>query len=332
MARLVVKPTRARPIATGTCRSLKGCPVSTNHMARPLSPDQADGHTTTLLRTGMFRVDDACCRRCASSRRSGEEAKADYMVTFPRSGMNVRHTAGGTISVDPNTLVFANRHSPYQVSHPNGSGEDAMNLAVRADVLRDVLRDLDVAERDTDLFAFASGPCDPTMFVRHRRLLARVRGGAPLDDADADEALLTFLADVLRQQYALRDRRRSQRPIAARVQREIVAAVQQHLAAHLSASVGLDDIARHVGSSPYRLCRIFRTYTGQSIRAYRTQLRLRTAFDRLSNGADITDLALELGFSSHSHFSAVFRSAFGRAPSSLRARGAVDRAPNRAGF
>jgi AraC-like DNA-binding protein len=270
----------------------------------------------------MFRVDDACCRRCASARRSDEETKADYMVTFPRSGMNVRHTAGGTISVDPNTLAFANRHSPYQVSHPNGSGEDAMNLAVRADILRDVLRDLDpnVAERDTDLFAFASGPCDQTMFVRHRRLLARLRGGAPLEDADADEALLTFLADVLGQQYALRDRRRSKRPIATRVQREIVAAAQRHLAAHLGVSAGLDDIARHVGSSPYRLCRIFRTYTGQSIRAYRTQLRLRTAFDRLSDGADITELALELGFSSHSHFGAAFRSAFGSTPSSLRKR------------
>src|SRR5262245_25501533 len=162
-----------------------GLPLFTSHMARPPGPGQQDGHTITLLRTGMFRVDDACCRRCASARRSDEEAKADYMVTFPRSGMNVRHTAGGTISVDPNTLTFANRYSPYQVSHPNGSGEDALNLAVRADILRDVLRDLDpdIAERDTDLFAFASGPCDPTMYVRHRRLLARVRGGAPLDDA-----------------------------------------------------------------------------------------------------------------------------------------------------
>ena len=299
-----------------------------------LCPDQADGHTTTLLRTGMFRVDDACCRRCASLRRSGEEAKTDYMVTFPRSGMNVRHTAEGTISVDPNTLVFANRRSPYQVSHPNGSGEDALNLAVRADVLRDVLRDLDPdgAERETDLFAFAWGPCDATLFMRHRGLLARLRSGDPLDHAEADEGLLMFLADVLRRQYALRDRRRSKRAPAARAQREIVAAVQQHLAAHLGVSAGLDDIARHVGSSPYRLCRIFRTHTGQSIRAYRTQLRLRTAFDRLSDGADITDLALELGFSSHSHFSAAFRGAFGSAPSSLRGRRPVGRVLNRAGF
>jgi AraC family transcriptional regulator len=308
--------------------------MSTNRTALPLCPDQADGHTTTLLRTGMFRIDDACCRRCASGRRSDEEAKSDYMVTFPRSGMNVRHVVEGTISVDPNTLVFSNRHSPYQISHPNGSGEDAMNLAVRADVLRQVLRDLDpdAAEQERDLFAFAWGPCDSTMFARHHRLLARVRGGVHLDEADADEALLTFLADVLRQQYTLVDRRRSKRAIATRVQREIVAAVQQHLAAHLDVSAGLDDIARHVGSSPYRLCRIFRIHTGQSIRAYRTQLRLRTAFDRLSDGADITDLALELGFSSHSHFSAAFRGAFGHTPSSLRGTRSVDRIRNQAGF
>ena len=297
--------------------------MSARQVTLPLCSHQADGHTATLLRTSMFRVDDACCRRCASGRRSAEEAKSDYMVTFPRSGMNVRHVVEGTISVDPNTLVFANRDSPYQVSHPNGSGEDAMNLAVRADVLRHILDDLDpaTAERETNLFAFAWGPCDSTMFFRHRQLLARVRGRPHVDEADIDEGLLTFLADVLRRQYDLRDRRRSKRATATGVQREIVAAVQQHLAAHLGASTSLDDLARHVGSSPYRLCRIFRTYTGQSIRAYRTQLRLRTAFDRLLDGADITDLALELGFSSHSHFSAAFRSPFGYAPSSLRSVG-----------
>ena len=81
----------------------------------------------------------------------------------------------------------------------------------------------------------------------------------------------------------------------------------------------LDDLARYAGSSPYRLCRIFRAHTGQSIRAYRSQLRLRAAFDRLLQGADITDLALELGFSSHSHFTAAFRSRFGTSPSRLRA-------------
>ena len=33
---------------------------------------------------------------------------------------------------------------------------------------------------------------------------------------------------------------------------------------------------------------------------------------------DLTDLGLDLGFSSHSHFSAAFRAAYGRTPSAFR--------------
>jgi len=60
--------------------------------------------------------------------------------------------------------------------------------------------------------------------------------------------------------------------------------------------------------------------TGQSITAYRHSLRMRLALDRLRDrGTDLTDLAYDLGYSSHSHFSAVFRRMFGTTPSRFRA-------------
>jgi AraC-like DNA-binding protein len=52
---------------------------------------------------------------------------------------------------------------------------------------------------------------------------------------------------------------------------------------------------------------------------YLTRLRLRAALERLADGArDLTALALELGFSSHSHFADAFRREFGRTPSDVR--------------
>ena len=53
---------------------------------------------------------------------------------------------------------------------------------------------------------------------------------------------------------------------------------------------------------------------------YQTLLRLCRALDRLPDQDDITDLAFELGYSSHSHFSAVFRSALGTTPSLYRSQ------------
>jgi AraC-like DNA-binding protein len=80
-------------------------------------------------------------------------------------------------------------------------------------------------------------------------------------------------------------------------------------------------MARAVHASPFHLARIFQQRTGVPVHRYLTQLRLRAALERLADGADdLTALALELGFSSHSHFTDSFRREFGCAPSTVRAR------------
>jgi AraC family transcriptional regulator len=54
--------------------------------------------------------------------------------------------------------------------------------------------------------------------------------------------------------------------------------------------------------------------------ALRQRLRLQDAALALGEGAeDLTRLALDLGFSSHSHFAQAFRAYFGTTPSRFRA-------------
>ncbi|HVE97740.1 MAG TPA: helix-turn-helix transcriptional regulator [Mycobacteriales bacterium] len=80
--------------------------------------------------------------------------------------------------------------------------------------------------------------------------------------------------------------------------------------------------AYEVGYSPFHLARVFRAATGSSMHAYAERLRLRQALDRVADGErDLSALAAELGFASHSHFTLRFRRAFGRPPSVLRAAG-----------
>jgi AraC-like DNA-binding protein len=57
---------------------------------------------------------------------------------------------------------------------------------------------------------------------------------------------------------------------------------------------------------------------GVPLHGYLTQLRLARALVELPHASDLTTLALDLGFSSHSHFTAVFRAAFGCTPSQFR--------------
>jgi AraC-like DNA-binding protein len=80
----------------------------------------------------------------------------------------------------------------------------------------------------------------------------------------------------------------------------------------------LAEIAAAIGTSPFHLCRSFRRATGTTLHEYRNQLRLRSALDRLEAADDLSQLALELGYSSHSHFTAAFRRSFGFTPSIAR--------------
>jgi AraC-like DNA-binding protein len=78
-------------------------------------------------------------------------------------------------------------------------------------------------------------------------------------------------------------------------------------------------IARALDCSVFHLCRSFRRATGLTLHRYQDAVRLRLALERLGDGErDLSRLALDLGYSSHSHFSAAFRQSFRVAPSAAR--------------
>src|SRR5262249_27969305 len=75
------------------------------------------------------------------------------------------------------------------------------------------------------------------------------------------------------------------------------------------------DIARRVHWSPGYLTRQFLACTGSTLHRYRQGLRLRAALTYLSESRlDGAATALQLGFASHSHFSAAFAREFGITP------------------
>ena len=91
------------------------------------------------------------------------------------------------------------------------------------------------------------------------------------------------------------------------------------LARHWRDPLSLDEIARMVHCSPFHLARVFRRETGLPIHQYRNQLRLRGALERMTDPrADLSGIALDVGFSSHSHLTSAFRAAFGVSPSQFR--------------
>lgn len=75
--------------------------------------------------------------------------------------------------------------------------------------------------------------------------------------------------------------------------------------------------AAHV--SPSRLTHAFSHETGIPFRRYVPWTRIRRAVQEVSDGANLTDAAMNAGFSDSAHLSRVFRDNFGLPPSLLGA-------------
>jgi len=80
----------------------------------------------------------------------------------------------------------------------------------------------------------------------------------------------------------------------------------------------LAEIAAEVHGSPVYLTQVFQQVEGMPLSRYQLRLRLARALDLLGEYDNLTSLGLDLGFSSHSHFSAAFRQVFGCSPSEFK--------------
>jgi AraC family transcriptional regulator len=106
-----------------------------------------------------------------------------------------------------------------------------------------------------------------------------------------------------------------------RRQRDLCEAVKVAINERIESLPSLAELARSLDCSPFHLSRTFHQITGISLRRYVNRLRTLIAADRLANGSkDLTDLALDLGFADHSHFTNTFRKEWAESPSRFRAR------------
>jgi AraC family transcriptional regulator len=90
------------------------------------------------------------------------------------------------------------------------------------------------------------------------------------------------------------------------------------LAGDLSRRWSLAEIANEIRGSPVYLTQIFQQVEGLPLYRYHLRLRLARALDLIPQRDDLSALAQDLGFSSHSHFTAAFRQAYGMTPAGFR--------------
>lgn len=248
----------------------------------------------------------------------------DFQVCLPYRGLFVWHVGHDEVIGDANQVVFCVPGESFRMRAPIPDGYAEMIITPNVDVLAEVMQVDDQPMVDHPVFRRRSWRADARFQSYRTRFLhwASSASASEFDTLAAEEALLSLLRS------AFQDGERGRGSPGATTAR-IIRRTKEFLSAEFTNSVRLMDVARAVGVSPTYLTDVFRRVEGLPVHRYLTHLRLSRALLDLPGTDDLTALALNLGFSSHSHFSFAFRRAFGITPSQFREHGRHTAVPTR---
>lgn len=228
-------------------------------------------------------------------------------MVFPRVPVLVRRRGDAPRLATPNIALLAGPGTQLEREARDPRGDACLALELHEPLL---------AELGLDWPEGTHAPVDARTYLTQHLLRRYLRATERVDAAMVEETVLWIARSVLTgpqpDEGASRDATRA-------VHRTLVERAKAELWSSLGETIGVEELARRLGSSPFHLSRIFKRETGFSVHEYLLQLRLRTGLERLheSKGSMLM-LALQLGFVSHSHFTAAFRRAFGLLPSEAR--------------
>jgi AraC-like DNA-binding protein len=252
------------------------------------------------LRIGLFAA------RPASDACGQIEQQDRDVVVLPFSGLFSRHDGPNRCVLGtPSHAMLIRANTSYRIGFPGAIGDRAVILRFDDGVAPELLTSWSATHG----------------LLPARAILARdaLRGRLSSEPADALEVesrgfeLLGLSLAAMRADHA------SVRH-AALIQRQRAAErVKAAVAADPSGDWSMAKLGAVAHMSPFHLSRVFRQLVGASLHDYVTRERLAFALDRvLESDDDLSSIALESGFSSHSHFTARFRRFFGRTPTRLR--------------
>jgi AraC-like DNA-binding protein len=260
----------------------------------------------TLHRARSFRLAEFACPPASPRWRAPNVMPPSPHVVFPLTSAVIRHAGGEPMLANANHVMFYNAGQRYLRRLHDPRGDRCWFVELEPSLLAEL--------GAAGGFRFATGPGDPRV-----RLLvhAAVRhlGAETVDPLLVEETLLEAVSRAV----AAAKRRPATRPGAGVGRGELVERAKELLTETACERRSLEELGQALHVSAFHLARVFRAGTGMSLHRYRTHLRLGLALERLADpGTDLTRLAHELGYASHSHFTDRFRSVLGVPPSTVR--------------
>jgi AraC-like DNA-binding protein len=279
--------------------------------------NMVDFKSNALLLSEAMAVWDVICPGTHAPQSDDETTDRTHIV-FPYDGLYVHHVGHDEAIADTSRVLFLNKDQVWRMSHPVAGGDSSMSIGLNPELLVELVPGELLAAGDTA----ALNRCALRLDARTQALAASTRHrldrGAIGGVLEAETVTMGLIG------AALQGRAPDERRVTAR-SRKIVDGAKLVVSADLGRRWTLSEIAAEVGVSPVYLTQVFQRVEGIPMYRYQLQLRLAQALQRLGEYDDVTDLAIDLGFSSHSHFTAAFKQTYGQTPSDFRRSSGVRR-------
>jgi AraC-like DNA-binding protein len=256
--------------------------------------------------------------RCDGTRSAPPPAADEFTrhveINLHRRGWHVRSVARQRYFIDPLHHSLWPARSGFRLSDNTAHPQAATLLFLTHALIEESLGAI-AGGSGAALRRLRSSPAhwrSSELTAYHARLLA-TRPDNPLA---VEENSLALIQRVVAEAAGASDER-VQSPPARRA--AAIDAARSYILSSYREELSLTKIAAACSMAPSTLCESFPRVVGVPVWRYVQRLRLQDAALALAEGVeDLSALALDLGFSSHSHFTQAFRAQFGVSPSSFR--------------
>jgi len=231
-------------------------------------------------------------------------------IVFPRNSIWIQHHSQTAFVADTSIVNFYNHNQQYtrRAIHPNG--DDCYWIKLSKELLTEMVPEAG-NNKYQDLFMHQNLPCEKSVFLNQMHLLKLI--STQDNKLLIEEKVLDLVEHLLR--YQLKNTEFKSLKQTKNTHRVLVENVKSSILENLSSNKSLKQLAKMNHTSAFHLSRVFKRVCGYGINQYRTEQRLRNIALKIQNGnQDLAYLAMDYGFSSHSHLTSRFKKHFNKTP------------------
>jgi AraC-like DNA-binding protein len=229
------------------------------------------------------------------------------LIVFPKNTILIQHQHKDPFVADTTLINLYNKQQEYQRFSMNGKGDDCHWVELSNELLQQIK-----TPNSKNVFCSQNINCDSKTFLLAYKIFKHIcnKNTQPLK---VEECIIEVLNKI-----HLVSNIRKNNSLSKLNHIKLVERIKINIHNNIANNQLLTEISSDVFSSPFHISRVFKQVTGIGIHQFRNQIRLKSVFTKIHQGeGDLANLALNHGFSSHSHLSFEFKKYFGFTPSSL---------------